>query len=103
MVFFCELLNIILVIQVRLDAFALLCENQKTTEVVSDLELHLIRDFIPYNLNNQMPSFRQHFLSHLKKVIYTILLIQACLFSRLNNKKYLQNNQHICMEKICNF
>ena len=57
--------------QVRLDAFALLCENQKTTELISDLELDLIKGFSPYNLNNQMPSFRQHFLSHLKKVSFT--------------------------------
>lgn len=55
-------------LQTRLDAFALLCENQKTSEVINETELRLIRNFIPQNLNNQNPAFRQHFLSLLKKV-----------------------------------
>ena len=86
-------------IQVRLDAFALLCENQKTTEIISDLELDLIKGFVPYNLNNQMPSFRQHFLSHLKKVndkgFNVCLFLKACLiecpkFSLFLNPKELK-------------
>lgn len=54
--------------QVRLDAFALLCENQKTSEVIESLEINLIKSFIPDNLNNQNPAFRQQFISLVKKV-----------------------------------
>ncbi|KAK3597815.1 hypothetical protein CHS0354_029374 [Potamilus streckersoni] len=55
--------------QVRLDAFGLLCENQRTTEPVSEVELRLIEFFIPYNLNSQSPAFRQYFLSHVRKFL----------------------------------
>ncbi|XP_055880801.1 thyroid adenoma-associated protein homolog [Biomphalaria glabrata] len=53
--------------QVRLDAFGLLCENHKTTEPVSHFEFTMLKFFIPCNLNNQSPAFRQSFLSLSKK------------------------------------
>jgi len=54
--------------QVRLDAFALLCENPKTSETIERVDIELIQSFIPDNLNNQNPAFRQHMISLLKKV-----------------------------------
>ncbi|CAL1537329.1 unnamed protein product, partial [Lymnaea stagnalis] len=53
--------------QIRLDAFALLCENHKTTEAITLFELDMLKYFIPFNLNNQAPAFRQSFVSLLKK------------------------------------
>ncbi|XP_067681790.1 tRNA (32-2'-O)-methyltransferase regulator THADA-like [Haliotis asinina] len=55
--------------QVRLDAFALLCENLKTTEPITELELSLLRYFLPLNLNNQSPAFRQYMLAYLHKLL----------------------------------
>lgn len=62
--------------QVRLDAFALLCENQKTSETIESVEINLIKSFIPDNLNNQNPAFRQQFISLVKKVCCKILNVQ---------------------------
>ncbi|XP_059154610.1 thyroid adenoma-associated protein homolog [Physella acuta] len=53
--------------QVRLDAFALLCENNRTTESITSFEFNMLKFFIPSNLNNQSPAFRQAFLALLKK------------------------------------
>ena len=57
-----------MMLQVRLDAFALLCENKRTAEAISDVEFRHLRHFITYNLNNQSPAFRQAMLSFVKKV-----------------------------------
>ncbi|XP_041351215.1 thyroid adenoma-associated protein homolog [Gigantopelta aegis] len=58
--------------QVRLDAFALLCENNKTTEPISELEFDLVQYFLPFNLNNQSPAFRQHLLSYVQKLFHRL-------------------------------
>ncbi|XP_046339064.2 thyroid adenoma-associated protein homolog [Haliotis rufescens] len=55
--------------QIRLDAFALLCENLKMTEPITELELSLLRYFLPLNLNNQSPAFRQYLLAYLHKLL----------------------------------
>nr|XP_022332415.1 thyroid adenoma-associated protein homolog isoform X4 [Crassostrea virginica] len=54
--------------QARLDAFALLCENHKTSEPISQSEFRLIKYFIQWNMKNQSPSFRQHMVAHIKKL-----------------------------------
>ncbi|KAK6183578.1 hypothetical protein SNE40_011032 [Patella caerulea] len=53
--------------QIRLDAYSLLCENKKTTEAIKPVEFELFKFFIPANLNNQSPSFRQHVSAYTKK------------------------------------
>ncbi|VDH97201.1 Hypothetical predicted protein [Mytilus galloprovincialis] len=58
--------------QVRLDAFAFICESNKTTAVVSDWEVQLIKTFLPWNLNSQSPGFRQLLVSQLKKLLYRL-------------------------------
>ncbi|PVD25967.1 hypothetical protein C0Q70_13634 [Pomacea canaliculata] len=70
--------------QVRLDAFALLCENKKTTELISQLEFDHVQYFIPHNLNNQSPAFRQSVLSSLRKLFTRIIESYGAL---LRNKK----------------
>ncbi|GFR67390.1 thyroid adenoma-associated-like protein [Elysia marginata] len=57
---------------IRLDAFALVCENSKTSEVVTTFEFEMLKFFIPHNVNNQSPAFRQSFLALLKKLIFRV-------------------------------
>ncbi|KAK7482199.1 hypothetical protein BaRGS_00026548, partial [Batillaria attramentaria] len=65
--------------QVRLDAFALLCENKRTSEPVTQVEFDHLRHFITYNLNNQSPAFRQAALSFVKKLFFRLNESQAAL------------------------
>ncbi|KAK3745523.1 hypothetical protein QZH41_009923, partial [Actinostola sp. cb2023] len=57
--------------QTRLDALGLLCDTPRTTEPISVTDLALLKVFLPLNLNNQSPSFRQQCSTHLKKVSLT--------------------------------
>ncbi|CAG5133518.1 unnamed protein product, partial [Candidula unifasciata] len=73
--------------QIRLDAFALLCDNYKTTETVTDFEFSMLKFFIFCNLNNQMPSFRQSFLSLLNKLFFRLKESLAALKRRTKKGK----------------
>ncbi|GAB1301371.1 Thyroid adenoma-associated protein homolog [Apodemus speciosus] len=55
--------------QVRIDTLGLLCESNRSTEVVSTEEMQWVQFFITYNLNSQSPGVRQQICSLLKKVI----------------------------------
>lgn len=55
--------------QVRMDALGLFCECLRTTEVLTQQELDLIRHFLPHNLNSQSPSVRQQTVSLMKKLL----------------------------------
>ncbi len=52
----------------RLDSFALICENPKTTEPISSIEIELIQKFLKYNCDISAPSYRQTLLASIKKV-----------------------------------
>lgn len=54
--------------QVRLDAFGLLCDNLKSTEVIADDEFKFVKRFLEFNSDSLSPSFRQIVVAHLKKV-----------------------------------
>ena len=54
--------------QTRLDSLALICENPKTTELISEIEFELCKQFLYYNIDNSSPSYRQYILGSLKKV-----------------------------------
>uniref|UniRef100_G3UFR0 THADA armadillo repeat containing n=1 Tax=Loxodonta africana TaxID=9785 RepID=G3UFR0_LOXAF len=56
--------------QVRIDTLGLLCESNRSTEIVSTEEMELIQFFITYNLNNQSPGVRQQICSLLKKKLF---------------------------------
>ncbi|KAM9187654.1 tRNA (32-2'-O)-methyltransferase regulator THADA isoform 3-T3 [Dugong dugon] len=58
--------------QVRIDTLGLLCESNRSTEIVSTEEMQLIQFFITYNLNNQSPGVRQQICSLLKKLFCRI-------------------------------
>ena len=52
----------------RIDTLGLLCESNRSTEIVSTEEMQWIQFFITYNLNSQSPGVRQQICSLLKKV-----------------------------------
>uniref|UniRef100_A0A2K5F8G5 tRNA (32-2'-O)-methyltransferase regulator THADA n=1 Tax=Aotus nancymaae TaxID=37293 RepID=A0A2K5F8G5_AOTNA len=58
--------------QVRIDTLGLLCESNRSTEVVSVEEMQWIQFFITYNLNSQSPGVRQQICSLLKKLFCRI-------------------------------
>ncbi|XP_037662718.1 thyroid adenoma-associated protein isoform X2 [Choloepus didactylus] len=58
--------------QVRIDTLGLLCESNRSTEMISTEEMQLIQFFITYNLNNQSPGVRQQICSLLKKLFCRI-------------------------------
>ncbi|XP_068682323.1 tRNA (32-2'-O)-methyltransferase regulator THADA-like isoform X3 [Montipora foliosa] len=53
--------------QIRLAALGLLCESPRSTESISELDLQLLKIFVPANMNNQSPSFRQQAAAQVKK------------------------------------
>uniref|UniRef100_A0A8C5W1N2 THADA armadillo repeat containing n=1 Tax=Microcebus murinus TaxID=30608 RepID=A0A8C5W1N2_MICMU len=58
--------------QVRLDTLGLLCESNRSTEIVTTEEMQWIQFFITYNLNSQSPGVRQQICSLLKKLFCRI-------------------------------
>ncbi|XP_035827600.1 thyroid adenoma-associated protein homolog isoform X2 [Aplysia californica] len=58
--------------QIRLDAFALVIENHKTTEAITSFEFEMIKFFLPTNLNNQSPAFRQAVVALMKKFFFRV-------------------------------
>nr|XP_036846718.1 thyroid adenoma-associated protein isoform X3 [Manis javanica] len=58
--------------QVRLDTLGLLCESNRSTEIISPEEMQWIQFFITYNLNNPSPGVRQQICSLLKKLFCRI-------------------------------
>ncbi|GAB6020629.1 hypothetical protein CHUAL_003302 [Chamberlinius hualienensis] len=62
---------------VRAEAFSFLCQSNKKAELLSDLEIELIRDFLPLNLNIDDAGFRHQLLSSFKLLL--IRLRDSCL------------------------
>lgn len=58
--------------QVRIDTLGLLCESNRSTEIVSTEEMRWIQFFITYNLNSQSPAVRQQICSLLRKLFCRI-------------------------------
>ncbi|RUS78380.1 hypothetical protein EGW08_013851 [Elysia chlorotica] len=75
---------------IRLDAFALVCENSKTSEVVTIFEFEMLKFFIPHNINNQSPAFRQNLLAQLKKLMFRVKESILSLRRKLKGKTSTQ-------------
>ena len=67
-----------LLFQMRLDVYGLLCEQQKLTESVSATDLQLVDYFLSTNFNNQERAFRQSVLAATKKVRSLSLFFLTC-------------------------
>ncbi|ORZ21579.1 putative death-receptor fusion protein-domain-containing protein [Absidia repens] len=70
--------------QIRIDAFGLLCESRKGAAVVTEIELEMIKYFLPLNMNCDSPEFRQKLCAHLTK-----------LLTRLRGNLYAQHRMHL--------
>ncbi|XP_028370441.1 thyroid adenoma-associated protein isoform X2 [Phyllostomus discolor] len=72
--------------QVRIDTLGLLCESNRSTEIVSTEEMQWIQFFITYNLNSQSPGVRQQICSLLKKLFCRIQESSQVLYKLEQNK-----------------
>ncbi|XP_054423219.1 tRNA (32-2'-O)-methyltransferase regulator THADA [Pteronotus mesoamericanus] len=72
--------------QVRIDTLGLLCETNRSTEIVSTEEMQWIQFFITYNLNSQYPGVRQQICSLLKKLFCRIQESSQVLYKLEQNK-----------------
>lgn len=76
--------------QVRLDSLALICENPKTTESILHVEFELIKKCIYFNADTMSASYRQTFISSMKKLFFRFKdswLYQAKLYAKSKSKK----------------
>ncbi|XP_036118524.1 thyroid adenoma-associated protein [Molossus molossus] len=80
--------------QVRIDTLGLLCESNRSTEIVSIEEMQWIQFFITYNLNSQSPGVRQQICSLLKKLFCRIQESSQVLYKLEQNKsKHASENE----------
>lgn len=84
--------------QIRLDAYALLCENIKMTEPLTEEELPLLLRFVKENMNSQIPAFRQSLVSYTKK-LFTRLKESSRIIKR--HQKTSKENETKTAPKIC--
>ncbi|XP_052042448.1 thyroid adenoma-associated protein isoform X2 [Apodemus sylvaticus] len=79
--------------QVRIDTLGLLCESNRSTEVVSTEEMQWVQFFITYNLNSQSPGVRQQICSLLKKLFYRIQESSQVLY-KLEQRKSTSDSEN---------
>eukprot|EP00057_Strongylocentrotus_purpuratus_P021689 XP_011676163.1 PREDICTED: thyroid adenoma-associated protein homolog isoform X2 [Strongylocentrotus purpuratus] len=77
--------------QIRIDTIGLLCDSNKTTEDVSEIDLSLLIFSLPLNLNNPSPSFRQQLISHIKKLLFRLRESGRILFKKSQRAQDLQD------------
>ncbi|XP_073905688.1 tRNA (32-2'-O)-methyltransferase regulator THADA isoform X8 [Castor canadensis] len=75
--------------QVRIDTLGLLCESNRSTEIVTTEEMQWIQFFITYNLNSQSPGVRQQICSLLKKLFCRIQESSQVLYKLEQSKSKL--------------
>jgi len=56
-------------LNIRIDAFGLICENAKEFEFPTTIELELFREFLPLNMHCAVPEFRQKIESYANKFL----------------------------------
>ncbi|KAH0625585.1 hypothetical protein JD844_015164 [Phrynosoma platyrhinos] len=54
---------------IRLAALGLLCSSPRTNQALSEIEVHLLKEFLPLNLNCDSSSFRQLLQASVKKAL----------------------------------
>ncbi|KAI9028199.1 putative death-receptor fusion protein-domain-containing protein [Phycomyces nitens] len=55
--------------QIRIDALGLLCESRKASSTVTNIELDMVKMFLPLNMNCTSPEFRQTLCAHITKLL----------------------------------
>lgn len=56
------------IFQIRLSALGLIVETNRSTESLNNTDFELLKLFLKYNINCEVPSFRQQTLSFIFKV-----------------------------------
>ncbi|XP_031211387.1 thyroid adenoma-associated protein [Mastomys coucha] len=79
--------------QVRIDTLGLLCESNRSTEVVSAEEMQWVQFFITYNLNSQSPGVRQQICSLLRKLFCRIQESSQVLY-KLEQRKSTPDSEN---------
>ncbi|XP_050002100.1 tRNA (32-2'-O)-methyltransferase regulator THADA isoform X2 [Alexandromys fortis] len=85
--------------QVRIDTLGLLCESNRSTEVVSPEEMQWVQFFITYNLNSQSPGVRQQICSLLKKLFCRIQESSQVLYKLEQRKSTLDSENRSSREQ----
>ncbi|KAM5293392.1 tRNA (32-2'-O)-methyltransferase regulator THADA [Ctenodactylus gundi] len=84
--------------QVRIDTLGLLCESNRSTEMVSSEEMQWIEFFLTYNLNSQSPGVRQQICSLLKKLFCRIQESSQVLYKLEQSKSKLEPENRLTRE-----
>ncbi|PSN50021.1 hypothetical protein C0J52_03298 [Blattella germanica] len=74
-------------VELRMSALSLLTESHRSTEVFTMSELHLIKTFLVYNINTEIPSSRQQMLSLMKKVLTRMKNSSLAVHRKMGPKK----------------
>ncbi|XP_042531416.1 thyroid adenoma-associated protein isoform X1 [Dipodomys spectabilis] len=85
--------------QVRIDTLGLLCESNRSTEIVSTEEMQWIQFFLTYNLNSQSPGVRQQICSLLKKLFCRIQESSQVLYKLEQSKSKLEPENALTKEQ----
>uniref|UniRef100_I3M1R5 tRNA (32-2'-O)-methyltransferase regulator THADA n=1 Tax=Ictidomys tridecemlineatus TaxID=43179 RepID=I3M1R5_ICTTR len=85
--------------QVRIDTLGLLCESNRSTEIVSTEEMEWIQFFITYNLNSQFPGVRQQICSLLKKLFCRIQESSQVLYKLQQSKSKHEPENELAKEE----
>jgi hypothetical protein len=88
-----------------MDMLALLCENVKLAEVVSECDLELVTFFLQNNMYSQSPSFRQHLVALCKKVHLSHLNTVSQCFCSYSSKENVwagtEPKAYVCATSYC--
>ncbi|XP_061693127.1 thyroid adenoma-associated protein isoform X2 [Syngnathoides biaculeatus] len=89
--------------QVTMDALGLVCESNRSTEVLTSQEMDLIHHFLVPNLNCQSPSVRQQAVSLFKKMLCRVKDSTQLLLKRQSQErdqeKKANDHQTLCLYK----
>ncbi|XP_054654296.1 thyroid adenoma-associated protein isoform X2 [Dunckerocampus dactyliophorus] len=89
--------------QVRMDALGLVCESNRSTEVLTSQEMDLIRHFLLPNLNSQSPGVRQQTISLFKKMLCRVKdstqLVQKKLSQEREQEQRDKDQHTLCLYK----
>ncbi|XP_043924630.1 thyroid adenoma-associated protein homolog [Protopterus annectens] len=82
----------------RLAVIGLLCRSPKTNQALTDVELDLLKEILPLNMNSDSSSFRQLLHANMKKAL--VRLRDSCLLllrQRKGRKTSIGSHQKICL------
>uniref|UniRef100_A0A8C5LDN6 tRNA (32-2'-O)-methyltransferase regulator THADA-like TPR repeats region domain-containing protein n=1 Tax=Jaculus jaculus TaxID=51337 RepID=A0A8C5LDN6_JACJA len=85
--------------QVRIDTLGLLCESNRSTEIVSVEEMQWVQFFVTYNLNSQSPGVRQQICSLLKKLFCRIQESSQVLYKLEKSKSKLEPENELAKDQ----